>query len=225
MARIVKAPYERRREFIATAQQLFYTKGYERTSVNDIINEVGVSKGAFYHYFDSKEVLLEQVVDELVEQSTVLVQAIIAEKRLDAIAKFNHMMQMLNNWKIEQKDELLAISRILHMDENLRLFHQLRAKGAKMFAPALGQIVAQGMAEGVFDTELPQEAAEFAFAVIRTMGDACIDILFNQETVEDPVLLMLRKISAAQTAVERILGAPQGSLVFIDTETVAAWFE
>ncbi len=49
MARIVKAPDERRTEFIETAQALFYTKGYERTSVNDIIEAVGVSKGAFYY--------------------------------------------------------------------------------------------------------------------------------------------------------------------------------
>jgi hypothetical protein len=47
MTRIVKAPDERRSELIATAQQLFYTKGYERTSVSDIVKAVGVAQGTF----------------------------------------------------------------------------------------------------------------------------------------------------------------------------------
>ncbi len=68
MARVVKAADERRSEFIAAAQNLFYSKGYESTSVNDLISVVGVSKGAFYHYFDSKQAVLEALVDDMQSQ-------------------------------------------------------------------------------------------------------------------------------------------------------------
>ena len=44
----------RRGELLAAAEKLFYTKGYENTSVQDILDAVGFSKGGFYHHFDSK---------------------------------------------------------------------------------------------------------------------------------------------------------------------------
>ncbi len=59
MARIARAPDERRSEPITCAQKLFYTKGYESTSVSDIVTEVGAAKGTFYHYFESKQAILE----------------------------------------------------------------------------------------------------------------------------------------------------------------------
>ena len=57
MTRIVKAPDVRRSELIACAQRLFYSMGYENTSVSDIVNEVGVAKGTFYYYFKSKQAI------------------------------------------------------------------------------------------------------------------------------------------------------------------------
>ena len=44
----------RRGELLAASEKLFYTKGYENTSVQDILDAVGFSKGGFYHHFDSK---------------------------------------------------------------------------------------------------------------------------------------------------------------------------
>lgn len=59
MTRITKAPDERRMELFNAAQALFFTKGYEKTSVKDIVKQVGVAKGLFYYYFESKQALLE----------------------------------------------------------------------------------------------------------------------------------------------------------------------
>jgi len=55
MMRIVKEYDERRNEIIDTAKKLFITKGYNKSSVNDILNEIGIAKGTFYYYFASKE--------------------------------------------------------------------------------------------------------------------------------------------------------------------------
>jgi AcrR family transcriptional regulator len=69
MVRISKEHDERLTEFLDTARQLFFEKGYEKTSVNDIIEKVGVAKGTFYHYFKSKEDLLDQLVNQFIEKS------------------------------------------------------------------------------------------------------------------------------------------------------------
>jgi len=224
MTRIVKAPDERRNELIATAQRLFYTKGYERTSVSNIVEEIGVAQGTFYYYFDSKQAILEAVVEELIAQSVVLMQAIIADQTLDAIAKWNKTIQVINDWKIGRKADLIAISRILRMDGNLRLRYQLQSKATQLATPELAQIVAQGCEEGVFHTEHAVEVAECAIAILHSLSDALTDIVLNPEEYEDPITLAQRKLKAAQTAIERVLGAPSGSLPLFDKDTVMAWF-
>ena len=53
VGRTVMAPEERRRELLECAERLFFARGYDSTSVEEIIGAAGVSKGAFYHYFQS----------------------------------------------------------------------------------------------------------------------------------------------------------------------------
>jgi AcrR family transcriptional regulator len=224
MPRIVKAPDERRRELIATAQQLFYTKGYKHTSVSDIVEEIGIAQGTFYYYFGSKQAILEAVVEELIAQSMALMQAIIADQTLDAIAKWNRTIRVVSDWKIGRKADMIAISRILQMDGNLRLRYQLQSSAVQLITPELARIVAQGNEEGVFHTEYAVEAAQCAIAILYSFSDALTDIVLNPEEYEAPIALVQRKFKAAQTAIERVLGAPSGSLPLVDRDTMMAWF-
>ena len=224
MARIVKDPEERRAEFITTAQQLFFSKGYERTSVNDIIHAVGVSKGAFYHYFDSKTAVLEAIVDEAVVQTQAILQDIVADEKLTAIDKWQQVMQATGNWKVARKAELIEMGRFLMMDENVLLQYKLRTKVFQTTAAELAKIIAQGVAEGVFTTRFVAEAAEIVLAIVTTLGDNINQLLFNPDQYDDPTTLALRKKMAVETAVERVLGAPAGSLPIGNQETLIAWF-
>jgi AcrR family transcriptional regulator len=45
---------EKRGQILDAAQRLVYTKGYERMTIGDILADLQISSGAFYHYFDSK---------------------------------------------------------------------------------------------------------------------------------------------------------------------------
>ena len=225
MKRTVKDPDVRRSELVSTAQQLFFAKGYENTSVSDIVNTVGVAQGTFYYYFDSKQAVLESVVGELVEQTMAVVQPVITNQNLDAISKWNQIIQLIGNWKIKQKGDLLAMAQIMRMAENLPLQQKLRTEMSRLVASEFVPVVVQGIEEGVFETDYPQEATEHAFAVMSLASDAVLDILFTQEQFENPARDAWEKICAAQTAIERLLGAPCGSLYLADHETLTAWFK
>ncbi|TIU12412.1 MAG: helix-turn-helix transcriptional regulator, partial [Mesorhizobium sp.] len=69
MPRVIKPPEIRSAELLDCAQRLFFAHGYDNTTVNDIIREAGLSKGAFYHYFASKEALLEALAARLARDS------------------------------------------------------------------------------------------------------------------------------------------------------------
>ncbi len=225
MTRIVKAPDERRSELIAAAQQLFYTKGYERTSVSDIVKAVGVAQGTFYYYFDSKQAILEALVAGLTAQRHVLFQAIVADETLNAIQKWTRAVQVIGDWKIERKAELLALARVILKDENVLLRHKLRTQKVQMAAPILTEIIVQGIAEGVFETAYVEEAAEIVHAISEAFSDVLAGILLNPDNYDNPVALYWRKYAAVQAAIERVLGATPGSLPLADEQTLAAWFE
>jgi AcrR family transcriptional regulator len=225
MARIVKKPDERRSELIACAQKLFYSRGYESTSVRDIVDEVGVAKGTFYYYFDSKTAVLEAVVDELIAQAQAILQEIVADETLAAIPKWIQAFQVVGNWKIERKDEMIALLRLLQKDENVLLQYKMWMQATQVLSPELAKIIAQGVEEGVFETESIQDAVEIALAIARGVRDTIYDTLLNPNRYDDPAALAWRKITAVQTAIERVLGAPPGSLPIIDEQSLAAWFK
>lgn len=60
-----------------TASRLFLQNGYEKTTLQDIINATHLSKGAIYHHFASKEAILIAVVDRIGEHNS----AVLAEVR------------------------------------------------------------------------------------------------------------------------------------------------
>jgi len=225
MTRIVKAPDERRSELIAYAQKLFYSKGYESTSVRDIVDEIGVAKGTFYYYFDSKTAVLEAVVDELIAQAQAILQEIVADETLAAIPKWIQAFQVVGNWKIEHKDEMIALLRLLQRDENVLLQHKMWMQVTQVLSPELAKIIAQGVEEGVFETEFIQDSAEIALAIAQPLRDTIYDTLLNPDKYDDPAALAWRKLASVQTALERVLNAPPGSLPIIDEQTLAAWFE
>ena len=58
----------KKEKIIEVSEQLFLEKGFSNTSVEDITNTLGISKGSFYTYFDSKDALLEEIVKRTLEE-------------------------------------------------------------------------------------------------------------------------------------------------------------
>ena len=59
-----------------TAYHLFTEKGFQKTSISDIVNEAGVAKGTFYYYFKSKEEVMDAIIERFIEQDVQKVRMI-----------------------------------------------------------------------------------------------------------------------------------------------------
>ena len=66
--RIVKNAEERKMEILDTAEHLFETQGFDNTSTNDILNEIGIARGTLYYHFKSKEEILDAIISRLTRQ-------------------------------------------------------------------------------------------------------------------------------------------------------------
>ena len=109
MVRIIKKYDERKTEFLDTAQELFFTKGYEQTAVETIIKKMGLAKGTFYYYFKSKEDLLDALIERMSEKILEEVRKIVDREDLDAIAKLNSAYAVTRSVKLENIELLKAI--------------------------------------------------------------------------------------------------------------------
>lgn len=223
MARSVKDPDERRSELIACARKLFYSKGYERTTVGDIVEELGVAKGTFYYYFDSKLAVMEAMVDQAIEQSVALLHGIVADETLPVLVKWARAFQVVATWKAERKAEMLAMLQVMQMDENMVLQHKFRKRSVQMLSPEFARIIGQGVEEGVFETEYVEESAGITLSIMQSLSDTLYDVFLNPDNYTDPVALARSRFAAVETAIERVLGAPPGSLSLIDPQAIAAW--
>ncbi len=221
MARVVKEHAVRRNEILDVAQQLVYTKGYEQMAIQDILDTLSIAKGTFYHYFVSKQALLEALIERMVAEVEVRLNPILLDPHLSALEKFQRFFATVANWRTENITILLALLRVWYNDENALVRQKIRTESIERFIPMLSAIVQQGIQEGALKTSFPEQVG----GIILSIG------LNLQETIGHLVLVyepdMLRHIEIAVAAytdaIERVLGVTPGSLCLIDAETLKAW--
>src|SRR5579864_4129663 len=118
MTRIVKTHAVRRNEILDVAGRLIYTKGYEQMTIQDILDGLQISKGAFYHYFDSKQALLEAIIERMQQEVEQILLPIVQDQELSALEKLDRFFATASSWKTARKDFFLALLRVWYTDDN-----------------------------------------------------------------------------------------------------------
>jgi AcrR family transcriptional regulator len=228
MGRVVKqAEYAaRRKQILDVAQRLVMeTKGYEGMAIQDVLDELGISKGAFYHYFDSKAALLEALIERLAEEALPMFIQLVEAPGLTALDKLQRFFELSGRWKTARKDYLMALLRSWYADENALLRVKLRTAYPQRVSPLLTALIDQGIREGTLSTPRPEQAAAVVLSLIAELGDAFAQLLL-QPSAKGRSLEEMECLTAAYTdAVEHVLGAPAGSLTLVDRETIQVWLE
>jgi AcrR family transcriptional regulator len=226
MARTVNATlYTVRRDaFLDVAQRLIQTKGYEAMSVQDLLDELEASKGAFYHYFDSKQVLLEEVVERFAEVGLAGVRPILEDPDLPALRKLEQVFGEIARFKAEQKDLVLAIIEVWKSDGNALVREKLRRLSAKLMVPLLSAVVKQGIGEGTFKVESPEQTTRVLVALMQGFQEIAMDDFVTRQAGTITFEHVQRSLASFTEAFERILGIPKGSVKLTDEATLRFWF-
>lgn len=214
----------KRNEIVDVAQRLVYTKGYEQMSIQDILNELHISKGAFYHYFDSKGDLLEALIERMRQESEPIILPIINDPDLPALDKLHRFFDTAARWKTAHKDYILSLVKVWYADDNAIVRQKIQTSQIKWAAPLFDKIICQGVQEGVFHTTFPDQIGELVLSLLYHIADAMVDLIFSSEAKDIELVHAEKLVFAYNDALERILGAPAGSLNLMDTETLKEWF-
>jgi len=225
VARIVKDADIRRSEILDAAQKLFYQKGYEQTSVQNIITDIGIAKGTFYHYFNAKIDLLDAIIEGMLEQILQSLEPMVEDEQLSALEKFERFFNHIANWKTENRAFFLGILNTWYKDENAIFRHKVMAASAEKTISALTRIIEQGITEGVFATECPAEVAEIVLQIGQSLSNTLAQIVLSSAQNDDSRAVIKRKTTAYQYAVERVLNAPPGSVKIFDIDLMYQWLD
>ena len=215
----------KRNEILDAAQRLVYTKGYDQMSIQDILNELQISKGAFYHYFDSKGDLLEALIERMVQEVEPVILPIVQDPQLPALEKMHGLFDASARWKTARKDYLMSLMRVWYADENALLRHKTYTRMIKYIATWLAAIIRQGIAEGTMSTPHPDQIGEMVLVLLENMGDAFMDLLLADSRDAGSLQRAIELVTAYNDTLERVLGAAAGSLNLVDMAILKDWFE
>ena len=162
----------RRDEILDAAQRLILSVGYERLTVQDILNDLQISKGAFYHYFDSKPAVIDALTTRLVSDSERALAPIAESPELGAVKKLQAFFGEIIRWKSVRQNLFVAMLPVWYAPDNLAFRLLVDRESAKRLAPLLSVIIRQGVEEGQFATAHPDQAGTIIFAIVQALQHA-----------------------------------------------------
>jgi len=220
----------RRDAFVDAAQRLIQAAGYEQMSIQDVLDQTGASRGAFYHYFDSKSALLQAVIDQMSDAVIVALAPMLADPDVPALDKLSGVFSGIARWKGERTELLLALMETWMADDNAIVREKFRRGLVPRLAPVLAAIIRQGRLEGTFrtapgvGTEDPDAVARVAVSLLQGLNEAATDLFFARQAGSITFEEVERAFTAYATAFERVLGLAPGSFPFIDRAVLRQWF-
>ena len=214
----------RRDAFLDAAQRLVANKGYEAMSIQDVLDALEVSKGAFYHYFDSKQALLEAVVDRFADSGMASIVPVLNDPKLTAITKLERVFAGIAGWKAQRKELVLAIIEVWNSDSNAIVREKLRRMTVRLLVPLLSAVIRQGVEEGVFRIASADETATVVVSLMLGAQEQATHLFIARQANTIPYEVVERTFAGYTEAFERILGVPKGRLTLQDSATLHFWF-
>lgn len=225
MARVVKRKDVRQAEVLDLALSLFLERGYENVSLNDLLAASGTSKGAFYHYFPSKEALVTALAQRSAAQAFEALRPVFAAPGKNALERLNAGLAASYRVKMAMgAPEQIAAMTALLKPENQALFRRITTIWEDLFRPVLTEVITQGVNDGVFDTFDPEGVGAMIQGFAATMQTKLVKVLdapdakSRRKAIDDAVT----RLKLHGIATDRILGLPDGSIVVLDRKQVEA---
>ncbi|MBR6894684.1 MAG: TetR/AcrR family transcriptional regulator [Lactococcus sp.] len=156
----------KRTEILNFAADLFMTKGYEPTTVNMVLKAVGIAKGTFYYYFDSKEAVMDAVIMRVIDAEIKQAKVIVANKEMAPIEKL--ISVLFSNPKSEDKKVIIAQ---LHQPHNALMKQRAMQRTLELLCPIYEQIIIEGNQTGDFSSPAPLSDIQFLIAGMQTLYD------------------------------------------------------
>lgn len=186
---------KRKQDLLKIAYNMFLSKGYNNTSIDDIIHEAQIAKGTYYYYFESKEKTLEEVINMMINEEVARAKEIlnmpisIPEKLVGIITSLRP--------KIDEQE----IQNTLNKKENIIMHEKINNRIIEEAIPLLEQVVQEGIQINIFNCNYIKERLRMLLIMSNE--------LFDNDKVD------LNEVEVFIDTAEKMLGAEEGTLEFV----------
>lgn len=186
---------KRKLELLDIAYRMFISRGYENTSVDDIIAEAVIAKGTYYYYFESKEQTLEEVIGMMIDKETESA-GLILDSDMPVPQKIVGIIASIRPAPEEQ-----PIEGALMQPENIIMHQKIKRRLVEKVEPLLTKAVEEGVEQGIFACDNIPERVKMMLVL---SGE-----IFDEDSYTD------RDIDVFIDITEKLLGAKKDSMIFI----------
>lgn len=200
---------EKRQELLNAAEKLFCAKGYEGTSVQDILNVAEMSKGGFYHHFASKEDVIKALCARRAERALVYTEDALS-KAESSMGRINAVLRGFMPLRREESTFVDMLRPVMNTPEGRAIAMTYQDALETVFLPLLKAEIAAAAAVEVVCP--PMKDAE---SMILNLVNHC---WMQAVATQMDQLDMLNLLSKYRRAVEVLLDAPYGSVEIVRVE-------
>ena len=219
MPRVIKHPDLRRTELLDRASALFVRHGYDNVSLNDLIADAGVSKGAFYHWFPSKGDLITALAVRSARDQFTAIEEALGQAHGTALDRLNALLRAGFDVKMRMgAPEQLAAMVSLLRPENAHLYGRIIAVSEDLVRPLLARVIADGVTEGAFRTFDADGVADMILGLSARVNANVVQIFdaTDRSARDHAIDVLTTRLKLHGLAVDRILQLPDGSITVLD---------
>ena len=205
-----------RNKIVDAAEKLFAEKGYAATSVQDILDMLGISKGGFYHYFDTKMELLTEVCTRRAEEWYKHGVESVRMMRAGSVEKLNAAIKLMNMLDREGPAMLGTITEMGLSGEDAPVLQTLRGTTVRMITPLIAEILEAGVAEKQFVLRRPAETARLLTVLALDVNEEAARDIAENYANPDCAFNVMELLNTYRGAIELLVNAPYGSIEIFD---------
>ena len=179
---------------------LFLEKGYDNTSISDILSKLDTARGTLYYHFESKEAIMDAIIERSAKKIVEEAQSIVLKKELPVYEKIFALFSSTSMKRLSGGNLMIDY---MNQPQNALFHEKSNISFIQKITPILGDIIKEGVEEGIFHNAFPYESAE----LILVMIIGFIDVHYENMDKKD----LERRTESLLYNIERMLGAKEGS--------------
>ncbi|HFK1407773.1 TPA: TetR/AcrR family transcriptional regulator [Bacillus cereus] len=183
MKRISKEPDIRRQELMDIGFELYMKNGMKGFGIKDVVNHAGVATGLFYYYFKSKEIFVDEVLNDCIVKNMELIEEILVSNERSVMQKMKDSLDIF--WTFIEKLAPYKNVSSFQTEQHFQLEQKLFAR----MQPLIRQVIEEGVNIGVFYTDNSLLASGFILYGLSSIAHS--EVKLNLDTKQEMINLVL----------------------------------
>ncbi len=206
-----------RDSILAVAGRLFLENGYEATSIQDILDVMKLSKGGFYHYFPSKEALMQEICVQHIIERVRRAEPELSVLQSQPIECMNRLLRLtgLIDWN-NTKYAALLLRLCYQNGGDAQMRENLRSSLREQLRPHFDAAIENGIQKGVMCARYPKNIGEIILRMADDFNDTACALLCKDPNSLDSIIEITDLVHTTRDAIEVLLGMPFGSVSLYD---------